>query len=585
MSRLLHISKQFSLPLELVTESQAILAKKGAGKTYTAMVEAEEMLKAQQQIVAVDPTGAWWGLKSSADGKSAGFSIPILGGEHADIPLNEDAGELVASAIIENRFSAVLDLGLFRKNAMRRFMTSFLEKLYHSNREALHLFIDEADLFAPQNSRGTDEVLIGAMEDIVRRGRVRGVGTSLISQRPAVLHKDVLTQCEVLVALRMTHPLDIAAIRLWAGVHGAPGELKELESSLPTLVNGEAWFWAPAEAYGIFRRVQVRQKETFNSSATPKPGERAVKPKTLAEIDLDKLGQSIQQMAVRAKENDPNILKRQIAELKRELTKKATVNVLTSDARPVHPTPPAYPDLRAEVKALQNREKKLLGVIGKLGNTARSLADTCAEAATRVESGASITPLAPAVTVQSPPHVRVPSAPVSSRRPSDCAESNGNLTGPEQRILNAIAWMEAVGVPQPEQPAVAFLAGYTFGSGAFNNPKGKLNQRGLIHYLSGGRIELTTDGRALSTVPGIPTDTSGLQNAILRKLPGPERRILKVLIDAYPKSLSAEECANRAEYAPGSGAFNNPRGKLRSLGLVEYPGNGEVRARNILFLD
>jgi len=54
---------------------------------------------------------------------------------------------------------------------------------------------------------------------------------------------------------------------------------------------------------------------------------------------------------------------------------------------------------------------------------------------------------------------------------------------------------------------------------------------------------------------------------------------------SLPLELVTESQASRGGYAPGSGAFNNPRGKLRSLGLVEYPGNGEVRARNILFLD
>jgi hypothetical protein len=57
----LHIGKNFSLPLDFVTQSQAILAKKRVGKSYTASVQAEELLKAGQQICVIDPTGAWWG--------------------------------------------------------------------------------------------------------------------------------------------------------------------------------------------------------------------------------------------------------------------------------------------------------------------------------------------------------------------------------------------------------------------------------------------------------------------------------------------------------------------------------------------
>lgn len=132
----LQISDNLSLPLEFITSTQAILAKRRVGKSYTASVQAEEMLKAKQQIVCVDPTGAWWGLKASADGKGAGFPIAIFGGEHGDVPLEENAGEVIASAIVAERFSAILDLSLFRKGQLNRFMGAFIETLYRLNREA-----------------------------------------------------------------------------------------------------------------------------------------------------------------------------------------------------------------------------------------------------------------------------------------------------------------------------------------------------------------------------------------------------------------------------------------------------------------
>ena len=66
--------------------------------------------------------------------------------------------------------------------------------------------------------------LMGAVDDIVRCGRVKGIGVTLISQRAAVLHKDVLDQAEVLIALRMTSPRDAA----------------QLKASLPSLPTGIA---------------------------------------------------------------------------------------------------------------------------------------------------------------------------------------------------------------------------------------------------------------------------------------------------------------------------------------------------------
>jgi uncharacterized protein len=46
MSITLHVSRELSLPAEAVSETFAILAKRGAGKTYTAAVMVEELLKA-----------------------------------------------------------------------------------------------------------------------------------------------------------------------------------------------------------------------------------------------------------------------------------------------------------------------------------------------------------------------------------------------------------------------------------------------------------------------------------------------------------------------------------------------------------
>ncbi len=51
----------FSLPIELVTSTQAILARNRSGKSYTASVQAEELLRHKQQIAAIDLNDAWRG--------------------------------------------------------------------------------------------------------------------------------------------------------------------------------------------------------------------------------------------------------------------------------------------------------------------------------------------------------------------------------------------------------------------------------------------------------------------------------------------------------------------------------------------
>jgi hypothetical protein len=110
----------FKLPLEVVTLATAILGQRGSGKSHTAACFAEEMAEAGQQAVAIDPTGAWYGLKSSADGNKPGYPFVVFGGDHADVPLEEHAGEIIARALVERGFSAIIDLSHFRKGQLRR---------------------------------------------------------------------------------------------------------------------------------------------------------------------------------------------------------------------------------------------------------------------------------------------------------------------------------------------------------------------------------------------------------------------------------------------------------------------------------
>jgi uncharacterized protein len=73
-----------------------------------------------------------------------------------------------------------------------------------------------------------------------------------------------------------------------------------------------------------------------------------------------------------------------------------------------------------------------------------------------------------------------------------------------------------------------------------------------------------------------------LESRLLIQLPGPERRILQPLLDAYPNSIVSEQLAEMAGYSHTSTGFTNPRARLRTLGLIEYLPDQMVRARSIL---
>lgn len=268
------LSKDISFPVDIVTQVEVIIAKRRAGKSYTMRRGVEQLLKNKQQVVLVDPKGDQWGLRSSADGKKPGYPVLILGGEHGDLPLEVNGGEVVARLVVEERVSVLLDLSQFRKHELATFMTAFLENLYRLKaqekyRTPVKLVVDEADAVAPQKPQKGEERMLGAIEDIVRRGGQRGIGCTLVTQRSAVLNKNVLTQAQMLVVLRTIAPQDLAAMKAWIDVHGTAEQGKELMESLPSLPIGDAWFWSPGwptEA-GIFIREKMYKEFERHTTA------------------------------------------------------------------------------------------------------------------------------------------------------------------------------------------------------------------------------------------------------------------------------------------------------------------------------
>jgi hypothetical protein len=575
----LFIGAGVSLPADAVTQTFAILAKRGVGKSYTASVLAEEMLKASQAIVALDPTGAWWGLRS-------GFPIVIFGGEHADVPLEESAGEVVARSIVENRFSAVIDLSLFRKGQMIRFMVAFAETLYRLNREPLHLFVDEADAVAPQarNYGGDENRMLGAMEDIVRRGRKRGIGCTLITQRPAVLNKNVLTQCEILVALRMVHPKDIEAIKEWVNVHADPATAKSMIEDLPALPIGTAWFWSPGWL-GNLQKVAVRRRETFDSGATPKPGEAVRKPKSMAKIDLDALGDQIKATVEKAKADDPKELRRRITTLENDLK-----------ARPAETKVEVKETIR-EVPVLKNgqldRTEKIIdraeAVTKIMVEQITKLRDSVITATTPSAAGP-IGRAGPAPTSRPVQPSRRPPIGGSSGhprpRPQTAAPAEG-LNRKQQQILDALAWWESIGVNEPTNAQLGAIALIDTSGGYFSNVAGPLSSTGLIER-GMGTTRLTDAGRQVATVPQHTTSLAEYHDMMRERVRrhrssnGKTIAILDVVIDAGGRDVTNAEIGDAAAIDTTGGYFSNSIGPLSTIGLIERRA-GVVRPTELLF--
>jgi hypothetical protein len=115
------------------------------------------------------------------------------------------------------------------------FTTAVWTKSAH--RHPIAILCDEAHLYIPERAQADsgDSVAVEIFERIAKEGRKYGIGLVVISQRPSEVNRTVLSQCNNVIAMRLTNGDDQNVIRkLLPDSLGSFGEL------LPVLDVGEA---------------------------------------------------------------------------------------------------------------------------------------------------------------------------------------------------------------------------------------------------------------------------------------------------------------------------------------------------------
>lgn len=577
----------YPIPQDALDDRLGWIGATGSGKTYNAGVGVERLLAAKARVIIFDPLDVWWGLRLREDGKTAsGFSPVIFGGPHGDLPLNERSGALLGETIASMKESCIVSLADFKSGAAeRRFMLDLLSSLdRNATREPVHLIFDEADLWAPQvvlDKEGDANKLLGQMQTIVRRGRIKGFIPWLVTQRPAEISKGVLSQIDGMIAFKLTSSQDRAAIGGWIKGQADAEVGTKILASLPTMQVGQGVVWVPGRQ--VLATAQFPAKITFDSSRTPRRGEKKSSA-TLKSLDLGALKDRLAEVEAEAKANDPKALKAEVARLTKELSKA--------------PAPAASP---AEQQAAEARGyerghddggaqvlKAMAGIAGDLAASVAAAKDACERSERLLKSfgvfaetqGISRATPRPSVAPK-PPEPRAVA--VAAPRAEPRAATDGALTGPQRRILNALAWWAAFGIDQPTNEQFAFIAGYAPGSGNFNNLKSGLRVAGLLDYPAPGRATLSPAGAAIAETPDLQINQAAFHDQVRSKLKGPQLKLLEPVLAAYPLAVTADDMASAAGYAAGSGNFNNLRSSLRTIGLIDYPAPGQVRAADWLF--
>jgi hypothetical protein len=290
-----------SLPaVEILTGRGFVTGKSGSGKSNTASVIIEKLLSKNFPVLIVDTDGEYYGLKEE-------FEILHVGADdECDIQVSPEHAEKIASLALEQNVPIILDVsGYLDEDDANELLLETTRNLFAKEKKLKKPFlmlIEECHEYIPEGG-GLDET--GKMLiKVGKRGRKHGLGIVGISQRPADVKKDFITQCDWLVWHRLTWNNDTKVVGRILG--------SEYAEAIEDMDDGEAFLvtdWSES-----IRRVQFHRKQTFDAGATP--GLEDFERPELKSVSNDLVGE------LRDISDERERRESELADLRQELEKK-----------------------------------------------------------------------------------------------------------------------------------------------------------------------------------------------------------------------------------------------------------------------
>ncbi|MDQ7818726.1 MAG: DUF87 domain-containing protein [Melioribacteraceae bacterium] len=605
----LNISEDFSLPMDVVTKRLAFLGTTGSGKSYAAMKLAEELLMHGVQTIILDPVGIHWGLRLSADRKGAGIPINVFGGLYGDIPITTASGAMIADVIIDKKVSAVIDTSQFEFDTDKaKFASTFVQRFFFRKKASpspVMIFLEEAQEFIPQNPEREENIMLHHFIRMCKIGRNFGIGISIISQRPQEVNKKALNLSQCVFAFQTSGHHERKAIDEWVRDKGLD---LDIAADLPKLPVGQPHLWSPGWL-GISQKVKISKRITFHPSEEETISYEPGKLNKLSPVDIAKLSESIKETIEKAKESDPETLRKRIRDLEKNI-----VQLEKAGKSEVRNTKDEKIIENGELSKLKLEIKSLRSIIGKqktefrntikatknefdkwIGPHIKNLVGGHTTFNAFIENkfeeaennllehikSEKETPHEKKVISQKVIHVRPGERPIGiieqTRRASVDKNFNTttNLGKGERLVLISIAQHEE-GVDREQ---VGILTGYKRSSR--DRYIQRLSQQELC-TTEEGKIFITERGREALGNDYNPLPTGeDLREYWLDRLGGGERSIFELVINKYPESISRDEITESVEYKRSS--RDRYLQRLAQRKLINTLSGGRIKASDKLF--
>src|SRR6056297_2935419 len=242
--------------VDILTGRGFVTGKSGSGKSNTVSVMLENLLDNNFPVLVVDSDGEYYGLKEEYEVLHVGAD------DECDIQVTADHAEKIASLALEENIPIILDVsGYLDDSDANELLLETARHLFAKEKKLKKPFllvVEECHEYIPEQG-GMGEA--GKMLiKIGKRGRKHGLGIVGISQRPADVKKDFITQANWLVWHRLTWDNDTNVVGRIVG--------NDYAEEVVDLGDGEAFVQMDWSDDAV-ERVQFKRKRTFDAGATP----------------------------------------------------------------------------------------------------------------------------------------------------------------------------------------------------------------------------------------------------------------------------------------------------------------------------
>lgn len=215
----------------------------------------EELLEDGYPLLVIDTEGEYYGLKEQ-------FEILHVGAdENCDVEITPEHADKITDLALKKNVPVVLDVsGYLDEEDAKEMVRETVQKLFNKEKtmkKPFLLVIEECHEYIPEKVQLDDTGQ--AIIKVAKRGRKRGLGVLGISQRPANVKKDFITQANYKIWHQLDWDNDLDVVKRVLN--------KDAKEDVKNLEIGEALI--DADFFNGVIRTKFKERKTFHAGRTP----------------------------------------------------------------------------------------------------------------------------------------------------------------------------------------------------------------------------------------------------------------------------------------------------------------------------